>query len=628
MSKDELSSAEGVAPSFQSLFDVAVGLCISDTDSLADKIAKAQDRPIEPIPVWNLRAILDTTRADELYRFGGRLIYDGTNYTDLAKEPNTQLGESQPAIQAAIEAFGQQLLEEMFDCLGDDASEKAERFASTDSLAEQLEIITWLENRVNSIHDTRRDEEIGSLVVELSEAVERESNNYLADVGIQIVDLPEITLSEPVTITQEPGDQPQIEYVRLGDLIDDGWEVDCEEDGDIQPYHPIKISPKFIGKYPDNMQIPTCLGKSILVTAFFDKAGAPVMHAGVMRTALEFARLNHMKIVDQIKAASAEGQIVVSADLRERLDTIASDYAKKLESAAGRGYHAAAIVRLKNGRWVQVDPNYRMGLIVGASSRFLDEQYGVLSYANKYLKGLESSFLGIETSASLQLTYLVSELLQALPDDQTLKRVLNDAKVMQDPRDATRGFVIDLVTSTLEKSQFACRQDGGYFLDDLIDTLLLEFRSPQVHKKEGLIDTTLDELIRDYMFSQSSADNVFENLRILPILFVLKLNGLVINKLITNIANGKRYLHTAMEFGMPAFRIGACALSDIELHTDTKLPFKFWASNWASAVTFGNNPPSADDSDDNACYRSLVTRAYCPDLAYEGADVIVSYSLG
>src|SRR5258708_6100145 len=72
--------------------------------------------------------------------------------------------------------------------------------------------------------------------------------------------------------------------------------VDGQEDDDDEQaapsqtpvfYHPMRLSPKMLGKYPDMPMQPTCLSASILAASFFEKASTPYMHAGVQMSAYQ-----------------------------------------------------------------------------------------------------------------------------------------------------------------------------------------------------------------------------------------------------------------------------------------------------------------------------------------------------
>ena len=133
--------------------------------------------------------------------------------------------------------------------------------------------------------------------------------------------------------------------------------IEETEDDDIDPliYHPARLSPKFIGVYPDIKLPPTCLGVSIIAASFFRAAGAPIMHAGVMRRAYDddMSSISSMAWYAAEETKRIAGDTALGRSLLQRAEQI-NEGLKQNDI----GYHASTLVRIDEEEWCQFDPNY------------------------------------------------------------------------------------------------------------------------------------------------------------------------------------------------------------------------------------------------------------------------------
>ncbi len=158
-------------------------------------------------------------------------------------------------------------------------------------------------------------------------------------------------------------------------------------------YHPARLSPKLVGVYPDHNLPPTCLGVSIIAASFLHQAGAHALHAGVMRTRQErHADDASLFLRDLPQYAQDFCDVTLPANLGDALLTRARSLLQS--SRQDNGYHAAAFVRLKSGKWVQLDPNFHASCVVGGADDVrLDEASATLEAMSEVAPGLETTVI-------------------------------------------------------------------------------------------------------------------------------------------------------------------------------------------------------------------------------------------
>jgi hypothetical protein len=130
--------------------------------------------------------------------------------------------------------------------------------------------------------------------------------------------------------------------------IDDVAAYDNPDSDDTPNYPPFQLSPRFIGQYPTINVSPTCLGKAILISSFFHKAGLPVLHGSVMRA-------KSQELSEQQAVLAAQYMTVAHP---ARIETLPKIKNIPLERPGHTGFHVASYIKLREA-WLQVDPNYR-----------------------------------------------------------------------------------------------------------------------------------------------------------------------------------------------------------------------------------------------------------------------------
>ncbi len=122
----------------------------------------------------------------------------GVNTTDVICVPDLYNHESYPEAVAWAEAFGAALLDEAYMTLGEDTAAKIAEFRAARTVDEQMAVIEWVDTPLSAMKET---DDVGE------DLAEGDDENYLV-------------------------------------------------------YHPIRLSPKAIGRYPELTLPPTCLGMS------------------------------------------------------------------------------------------------------------------------------------------------------------------------------------------------------------------------------------------------------------------------------------------------------------------------------------------------------------------------------
>lgn len=439
-------------------------------------------------------------------------------------------------VQNMVEAYGKALLEEAFLCLGEDADDMALQFRQAETIEEALEICNWLTRRVvdisrNAAHNTT-DDALGSV-------------------------------------------EGQDQYF----------------------YHPIRLSPKCIGEFPDIKMEPTCLSYSILIASFFEKAGADYLHSGVVLTAGDEARTGQLLASEAILYAAEEGRVPLPDHLREKLYDTIEFIDNKYE--IHNGFHAAIIVRMPNGDWVQFDPNLDNTNIYTKDTHSLTHQvYDHLRSQPPEEKGMEQKIITpfiITTGAySIAINMLldsemdqstrieeIDQLLQTVsdtPEEVAFAKIFEKCftDVLSKKDIFTESGLINAISYYCEKNNL---DPAEYLAEAAYDTLIQYVFSDVRH---GFIAPSIARCKTDPAYRRRRA----EDLILAPSMMLLRMQSLHGNAIINK---DIKLPHYAIEAGLPAYRIGACVLSDFAVYCGDELPLSFWMAYWPSAISFAEH---------------------------------------
>lgn len=241
-------------PEFDDVLDTAIETCLTDAAIFETALKEVREKRRETteynlvatLGLWGVRGAVEQASVG-LELDGYERDFRDTHSGKSILYPE-QLGEGpNREVQEKIEAFGKALLEESFNVLGEDAAEKAESFQAMDQ-SDRIATLEWLLNRIAQIRDAA-----------------------LKPIG-----------QEGAGVDKEVGNA----YNRI--------------------FHPARLSPKLIGKYPNVELSPTCLGLSILCASFLEKAGVPYMHAGLVRSN-SYAAMDPHPTADQSRRSKPLG---------------------------------------------------------------------------------------------------------------------------------------------------------------------------------------------------------------------------------------------------------------------------------------------------------------------------------
>lgn len=412
------------------------------------------------------------------------------------------------------------------------------------------------------------------------------------------------------------------------------------EDEEAHFFPPFRISPKFIGTFPNVEIQPSCLSTSIIATSFFERAGKPALHAGVTGPANETGSillLETLKVVAKKEADSNDPG-------KEAQSRVLMPLAKASKDWINRplAQHAAVYTKLSSG-WHQFDA------YGGATEYLLDEEnahieqlYTTLNEWRNVLPNLEFSTtvlpnidMQILSSEFADLSFALTEYeypdkeslvkkiavaLETIPDesysyylyDTCLKPLIDsDTYPVADPEDEEMKLII---RALFEKAEiFQPMSNGSY------DSRL--FR---------LFENALREHIRwgdspEEFIERCRSDPEYRLRRAEDFLRVPAVMAIFNAQLIAQ--SDKGFSHLAIDIGNPAMRIGLSTLSDFALYDGYPLPASFWTTHWPGAVSVIenlNNPPTSTD-DTNLLYNTLLSKIFHPFASSHNYDKISSF---
>ncbi len=417
---------------------------------------------------------------------------------------------------------------------------------------------------------------------------------------------------------------------RIANIRDKKEKQDEGNEQDDYFYHPIRLSPKFIGQFPDINLVPTCLGLSILVAAFVEKAGSIYFHAGVARTDSQAARMDYSICLSSIEDHASKWGVPLPDIVTEKINQIIADNRQTLRD--DRGYHAAVMMRLKDGEWLQIDPNFHSNVWVKAEdiNKELSETHETLSNLDSMLPGTEVMLKDKNDNISLFLEYL---LFKSLHESHELKLI---DEYLLTAEDVTMGGLADKFIAPVFFSETA--GDIVKQVQEIVRDHLNNFENDEDESSAvGYIERTMSKTIEKYVFPDAEkyglkaciercrTDPAYrqrrvEDLKLAPLYFFMKVVGDSANNVIT----GKiRHQHAKMELGLPAYRIGASVLSDFAVYCGDELPSSFWLTYWPSHVAATEHIPTSDDSGLRAPLINLLGMLERSNLRYDKSYAII-----
>lgn len=563
-------------PAFQELIAVAVDACFTAPERYDRALQEVRERrqsseknkqPPGSSP-WVAREMIET-----VIGVHASLIGDEEQPVEAGEGAETKIRiMSDVSVQDRIEAFGKAIIEEAFFCLGDDAIDQVRAFKQAATPSEQYEVMDWLYGRLSRIRFANK---------------------------------------EPDEADEEADDEADEQAGNRYDMY----------------FHPLRLVPRFIGSYPNIELAPTCLGMSILAAAFVERAGIQYVHAGVAGTTTEAARESTGLAIDEIEKHYDQAGLDPGDSFRHYAELYRKFSLPHLHENIG--YHAAAMARIGD-YWITLDPNYNIYtyLYLPATHPAAEQ----LKLPTETLSSLDPSVRGVDClidtpSYSIMLGFeeIVHYALQHLRDLDEIKAWLQEAPRTTDIHDLVDEFVRPLFTnedSPFANAYYPLPRDRTDAVENehLLEELMRQSIDPEAFTEDtdGGLTATMDRCRADPHFLHRRA----EDLQIAPVSAAFRLLTDQGSQLILN---GSEY--TMLEIGLPAFRIGACILSDFASLCDIKLPSSFWLANWASTVALTEHLPESDSSRESR----LIATARAAYLAtnylsyYKSRGIITKY---
>lgn len=581
---------------FDEVLEVAIETCLHDrsiyeaslkaVEAANSEILSNERQLVEKLGLWGLKAHIDYSEHASTFCY---VVDDDLPHplmSDMLLEPGIVPLRPDKNVQNKIEAFGTALIQEAFMCLGEDASEKAQRFGSSCDANEQYEILEWLYERIARIRDQLP--EGAEQPVEVQEPTLTDSiitiidTDYSSDVEVNsepiVIDFRESTLSEVHEVVDS-----MIE-VELGEEEN----IDLDDNGGYF-YHPTRLSPKLIGVYPEVHTRTTCLGVSLLAASFFNAAGADYVHAGVMHTALDSTRM--------VQLMSTNTTIVTADELGFRLNNAAEKALLDIEDSlyklrrSDSGHHAVSIVKLTDGSWVYFDPNYiALDRFHEVDNADTNKMFEALQSIERVDRSVSLIHRNSEGRYSDFFIWAIDDLYQLQRDHtaEQLDAIMASENVIDGLKDYLLGVAAELSTyETIFNFMVACTKEGD---------------------KESYADKVFSHVIDKYFLAGMEPDAIaercktdpafrarrIEDLHMLPYMMILR----SISEFSSYLTRGVHAPAALLEVGMPAFRLGACVLSDFSVYVGNEVPLSFWVANWPSHVAVEGHLP--DQNDDRA----------------------------
>lgn len=348
------------------------------------------------------------------------------------------------------------------------------------------------------------------------------------------------------------------------ELNEEGAEVDGF-------YHPVRLSPLAIGRYPDHRLSPTCLGISIIAASFFEKAGADHLHVGVMRTAMQaqFSRL-HL-LLDHIReVAETKGTSVVES-VQKSITATASSVRERLSNDTG--FHAANLVRLQSGAWATLDANFYIISLDDKPNSAKGKIYEILRQYEESAPGLELTYLRrAGAPADSIMAWLIDERMpRPQYDDDTLRRILleEDESIPDKLR--------QIIMPELLKDQTGGRPEVVEFIDKMYSQNAFYGCFEKYVLWGESLEVVLGRCKQDGEYLRRRIDD-------LKSMWVPAVVSMAVQATNQYAEYCRCDDHEMLEVGLPAQRIGLAVLKDFDLYCGGDISPGFWISNWASQI--------------------------------------------
>lgn len=535
---------------FDELYNLAVDLCLKDAPNRRNGATNVSPEAevLQRLGLRGLRAafhgiaepVLMESYSDEQSEADDDLIMLEGRLPIL--EPDLLGGSPNKRVQDRIESFGEQLLAESFKCLGTDAKSHIEAFRNAQTDSEQIAELQWLHKRIH----------------QMTAATWRRLRREASDHTLRAVD-----------------------------------EIEADAF-----YHPVRLSPKATGVYPNHHVEPTCLAISTMTASFCMEAGAGVLHAGVLRNRRESLEQTYRVALYQYGEDAAEyGNEFVASSLKNNAHSLRYD-------RLNRGFHAVTYAKLKSGAWYCIDPNFdKSYLLTDEHSAQLDTAKQHIDETSRLSAGLEiplyfGSASIIETAYSVILHTASVEI-----DTEALRELI----VSNDPDQLhQRAYSIVLSSVKLLASDGSEVEDSKNLFEFLSDKDIgIISESPEDNERSDFVNLWTKyvmwgdspaEFLKRCNKDAGYLERRLDDAQVVVMMFIL--NGarrsIAEDELYGIYPDADNIYHAQVEVGRPAHRIACAVLSDIATYCDVGPTAEFWRTYWPSSAPLTEYVNSAD----------------------------------
>lgn len=465
------------------------------------------------------------------------------------------------------ERFGEGLLQEAYKVLGQDVYAKIAELKQATTPEEQIEVVEWLDARIKQMTSSKK------------------------------------------TIDAQ----------------------DDEEETNRKFYHPVRLSPKIIGVYPEHNLRPTCLSISIIASSFFEKAGLTTMHAAVNESSIDKSTGNALRLLEKILTKHAKKLSIPFSD--KSTQAIQSVALKAHRSyVAEEAQHAAVYAQLLDQTWVQFDPNFHS---TGDITPELKDVNQKLTDVYNQLDGIRELAPGIEISTLLLSNVDLTEVITILLDSKTEKDVAlirerSERALSNMPNEAVQAwFYEQCVRPFFSETDSPLLLEAFRYLDEAttrhagsaVATPVLEDLYYEMFNKYVLWGDSLEEFMRRVKIDSSYRQHRADDIACLPFMI-----SVALAKKVAEERTGD-HIHRKVELGLPASRIGLAALNDFAVYSEDDISLGFWMSHWSGGTSVTQHYDKEATSDDEARLQYVNTAHYLvhPFTNNRNSEIIESF---
>lgn len=349
-------------------------------------------------------------------------------------------------------------------------------------------------------------------------------------------------------------------------------------------YHPVRLSPRAIGSYPNTETNPTCLGVSVIAAGFFQATGADILHADVSEMESDAATTAILSQISYLR----KDHLTDTPILHERAGQIYKQVKDHLYRQSAR--HAAVYVKLLDNRWLQFDPNFNATDIT-----LFEHTDSVLTDTLTRLNSMKDLAPGLESLVALEGMYenigmYTFDLNYRFTEQQiTHLRDATTALYQAGEPESLGQHVYSVIVEPLIRSGI----DDRYVRKGLMEAQDIS----NGDATEDLLQSQFHKLFTKYVLWGNSPDTFLETCtkdpnylanRVTDTIAVTRL--LLVSYAVTMTESDTRNtIHAAVEVGLPAQRLGLAVLSDFSQYTNIGPAPSFWLNNWAGDVSVTEN---------------------------------------